>query len=709
MTNVKEESPLDIRFAVSTLVTFLLLSILTYAQAADDWTLQGPHPWERGRSHHAMAYVGDDKCVMFAGNAGFDVDDTCVYDLSQDQWYCSWPSTRPWFRKDHAMAYIGGDKALLHGGWDDGYPYPTTGDTWVYDLSSQSWTDMNPAGETPYSYHSMAYIGDDKVLLFTGGYRLEGSPSQWVPWSTTEVYDLSDNAWTVLSPATGPEGRRESAMARIGPDKVVMFGGIRFTQSATNPIIDYYDDTWVYDLSDNTWTNMNPTVSPSQRYSHVMAYIGDDKVVIFGGLPTRESLYPLNETWVYDLSDNTWTQDTNSVNPPGVWHTAMCETSQTGVSKAVLYAGDLDWVGDEDSDETWTFGGGDFVLTEVDCFDGLDNDGDGATDCVDNDCSGATNGWCDTGQPGLCSDGTWTCSGGAEICVADSGPQIEGPPGDATCSDGLDNDCDGGTDYGDTDCFTGNTPPGSDVEVCENTGDVCVNFREVEEPGGNTTITIVDCASPPDGIILPQTNPTCVQIETTAPFNVAEVCITYDDTDCEDPDPIVQELCEREWEIFRCDGGTCSILPKLSQDVDQNIICVLTNEFSLLIIGTAMDSDEDGIPDLEDNCPLEANLFQEDDDEDDVGNVCDNCPDVPNPDQSDTDGDGIGDACDQCRCDISGDKDIDGEDLTAFCDAFGSVKGDPNYNPLADFDYNGIVNEGDLMVLATEFGRAECP
>lgn len=74
------------------------------AQAADDWTLQGPHPWYAGRSHHAMAYAGDDKCVMFAGKGDYDAP--CVYDLSQDFCSCGYLNPRPYFRKDHAMAYI---------------------------------------------------------------------------------------------------------------------------------------------------------------------------------------------------------------------------------------------------------------------------------------------------------------------------------------------------------------------------------------------------------------------------------------------------------------------------------------------------------------------------------------------------------------------------------------------------------------------------
>ncbi|MCW7077639.1 MAG: PKD domain-containing protein [Canidatus Methanoxibalbensis ujae] len=60
---------------------------------------------------------------------------------------------------------------------------------------------------------------------------------------------------------------------------------------------------------------------------------------------------------------------------------------------------------------------------------------------------------------------------------------------------------------------------------------------------------------------------------------------------------------------------------------------------------TKPDSDGDGIPNEEDNCPNLANPDQEDSDGDGLGDVCDNCPTVANPDQADSDGDGVGDAC----------------------------------------------------------------
>lgn len=59
------------------------------------------------------------------------------------------------------------------------------------------------------------------------------------------------------------------------------------------------------------------------------------------------------------------------------------------------------------------------------------------------------------------------------------------------------------------------------------------------------------------------------------------------------------------------------------------------------------DADQDGIPDLGDNCPATPNGSQSDVDGDAIGDACDNCPVVANTTQGDVgDGDGIGDACD---------------------------------------------------------------
>ncbi|MCA9525289.1 MAG: thrombospondin type 3 repeat-containing protein [Myxococcales bacterium] len=93
------------------------------------------------------------------------------------------------------------------------------------------------------------------------------------------------------------------------------------------------------------------------------------------------------------------------------------------------------------------------------------------------------------------------------------------------------------------------------------------------------------------------------------------------------------------------------------------------------------DTDDDGIPDDEDNCVVTPNPDQADADGDGEGDVCDvcpndagnedadndgicgaddNCPAVSNSNQADADEDGLGDACDACPNDATNDADGDG-------------------------------------------------
>ena len=78
------------------------------------------------------------------------------------------------------------------------------------------------------------------------------------------------------------------------------------------------------------------------------------------------------------------------------------------------------------------------------------------------------------------------------------------------------------------------------------------------------------------------------------------------------------------------------------------------------------DDDNDGVLDVNDNCPFQANANQTDNDNDGVGDACDNdddndgvldgfdnCPLVYNPGQEDRDNDGTGDVCDLIDINVS--------------------------------------------------------
>ncbi|UCD34945.1 MAG: hypothetical protein JSU90_11735, partial [Nitrospiraceae bacterium] len=84
------------------------------------------------------------------------------------------------------------------------------------------------------------------------------------------------------------------------------------------------------------------------------------------------------------------------------------------------------------------------------CGDGLDNDCDGATDNgfnVGANCTVGVGACQNTGKQVCRSDGS-----GTECNVSPLPAGTEGPADDPTCSDGVDNDCDGTTDGADAEC-----------------------------------------------------------------------------------------------------------------------------------------------------------------------------------------------------------------------------------------------------------------
>jgi uncharacterized repeat protein (TIGR01451 family)/MYXO-CTERM domain-containing protein len=113
-------------------------------------------------------------------------------------------------------------------------------------------------------------------------------------------------------------------------------------------------------------------------------------------------------------------------------------------------------------------------------------------DGVDDDCDGQID---EDYVPTSCGQGACaamsTCALGVESCTPGT-PAIEGPSGSATCSDGIDNDCDGLVDSADSDCNTAACQTAADCDdknPC--TSDDCF--------GGFCTHSGIDCDAGPSG------------------------------------------------------------------------------------------------------------------------------------------------------------------------------------------------------------------
>lgn len=147
----------------------------------------------------------------------------------------------------------------------------------------------------------------------------------------------------------------------------------------------------------------------------------------------------------------------------------------------------------------------------------------------------------------------------------------------------------------------------------------------------------------------------------------------------------------------------------------------------------AKDTDNDGIPDVDDNCPETPNsadggtcargtlgqscmsdndcdagwiegvcsMNQEDEgDEDGIGDVCDNCPFHYNLDQIGSDENGVGDACEAYKGDVNNDETINVCDVQLIINIFLGVSPSPTDWELwaADCDNNESINVADIQI-----------
>jgi N-acetylneuraminic acid mutarotase len=187
--------------------------------------------------------VGSDRTILFDGDGR-----TWAYDLGTDTWTEMAPAVSPSPRLWYVMDYQqGSDRIVLFGGISAGQQY--SGDTWIYHYDSDTWTEIYPTtSPNARSYSAMAYDpGTDRLILFGG---VTGPVRAERVFGDTWAYDVETNTWTELAPAPAPSGRGWHAIAYdAGGGVIVLFGG-----GPTRD--DVVAETWIYDPAANAWTEV---------------------------------------------------------------------------------------------------------------------------------------------------------------------------------------------------------------------------------------------------------------------------------------------------------------------------------------------------------------------------------------------------------------------------------------------------------------------
>jgi hypothetical protein len=210
--------------------------------------------------------------------------------LTGPHWGYTGPS--PGSRLSPALAYSSRDHALVMFGGQG------NSDTWALDVLSKTWVQLLPGG-SPGSpparaqiTNSMVYDSANDVFILFGGCLCTGN---WGPSAgDTWAYRLSTNTWTKMNPAVSPPGRQALNMVYDSANQVaVLFGGYDVTTSTL------FNDLWVYSYATNTWTHVFPSVSPPPRWIAGMAYDPINRLtILYSGGTTVGTVY---DQWALDL------------------------------------------------------------------------------------------------------------------------------------------------------------------------------------------------------------------------------------------------------------------------------------------------------------------------------------------------------------------------------------------------------------------------
>jgi len=175
---------------------------------------------------------------------------------------------------------------------------------WWYDVLGQSGRDKQTSPKPPAMVLLPGGTFDSahNVFIFEGGASFVGT------WS----YDPVANSWVQMFPSGAvpdPSLALPGLAYSTAAQQVYLFGG----QSESSGT--YSNDLYVYDYPTNSWTLINPVggIMPPGRNAHAFAYDSTNNIFLLYGGENASGV--LSDTWVYDPTANTWTQVTTPAPP----------------------------------------------------------------------------------------------------------------------------------------------------------------------------------------------------------------------------------------------------------------------------------------------------------------------------------------------------------------------------------------------------------
>jgi hypothetical protein len=236
-----------------------------YRPSTNSWTqVTATNAGPSGRAGASMWIdLNDDTIYIFGGVDQFfgTHNDLWSYDINCNTWTLliadGAPGSPPPRHVAMGTAHPKHGKATIYGGEsiDEFFNFGLLGDTWQYDLSSNSWNDVTPAPahdiSPPRNYAAAGLIGNFLVLQggdIPGGEDGCGSP---FPQNVTDEvwrFHLNQHKWVRQFPSGDPLVRIKRTGSAVIGDVLYVFSGWDFQcPGGVGPGQVWNLETWAYD------------------------------------------------------------------------------------------------------------------------------------------------------------------------------------------------------------------------------------------------------------------------------------------------------------------------------------------------------------------------------------------------------------------------------------------------------------------------------
>jgi N-acetylneuraminic acid mutarotase len=211
-----------------------------------------------------------------------------IYNPINEEWQLTSAVGAP-VRRDHSAVWTGSEMIVWGGWFNEGL---NTGA--IYNPVSDDWNQLSLTGAPEARQRNTVIWADDKMIIW-GGYS---NNSELL--NSGGIYYPENDLWTDISTDGVPDPRSSHSVV-LADDNMIIWGGINNSNG-----FQYLDSGGVYNISEDSWLEINQDGAPSARFEHTAVW-ANNQMIIWGGFeringvvqfPTTGGAYnPITMKW----------------------------------------------------------------------------------------------------------------------------------------------------------------------------------------------------------------------------------------------------------------------------------------------------------------------------------------------------------------------------------------------------------------------------